>query len=312
MTSTATQHTSSTAAVLTGLRDTQSEITHAEVRKLHLTLEWAKLNQVEPDDDVDYANHGFFGDQAIPVAGDGAPLVAEFAAMELAAALGKSTDAGTTYLGRVLELAYRLPRLFRLVEAGKLPVWRAFKIADHTMALPMAGAADVDRFLAPAAHCCSWAQVERLVEEALVRYDPETADAKRREAAESRHFDVHTDRVGFDGTVPIDGVVDLADALDLDAAVSKKAKQLADLGDTDPLNVRRAKAVGELARHQLALDYDTNTEAPTGRSVVLFAHLTEEALKGAESVGRCGNTRSPISVEQIREWCGNPNAKVTV
>ncbi len=118
---------------------------------------------------------------------------------------------------------------------------------DHGVA--MAGAADVDRFLAPAARSCSWAQVERLVEEAMVRYDPETAEAERREAAESRRFDVHKDRVGFDGTVPIDGVVDLADALDLDAAVSKKAKQLADLGDTDSLDARRAKAVGELARH---------------------------------------------------------------
>src|SRR3989337_1626653 len=145
------------------------------------------------------------------------------------------------------------------------------------MPLPFKGAADVDRFLAPAAHSCSWPQVERLVQEALVRYDPEAAEAKRREAAERRRFDVHKDRVCFDGTVPIEGVVDLADALDLDVAVARKAKQLADLGDTDSLNVRRAKAVGELARQQLAFDYDTGepTSQP-GRSVVLFAHVSEE------------------------------------
>ena len=50
------------------------------------------------------------------------------------------------------------------------------------------------------------------------------------------------------------GELDLADALDLEQAVAGLAAQLKDLGSTDSLNVRRAAAVGELARHQLALD----------------------------------------------------------
>jgi hypothetical protein len=310
MTSTANPSTSSTAAVLTGLRATASEISRAEVDKLHLTIEWAKLNQVEPDDD--YANHGFFGDQAIPVAGQGAPLASEFASMELAAALGMSTDAGKAYVGRVLELAYRLPKLLARVEEGRLPMWRAFRIADHTMSLPMAGAAHVDRHLAPVAHSCSWAQLERLVEEAMARFDPETAAAKRAEAAESRHFDIHTDQVTRDGTVHVEGELDLADALDLDEAISKTAKQLADLGSTEPLDVRRSKAAGELARRQLAFDLSGEESPGSGRGVVLFVHLTEDAVTGAETVGRCEDTRSPIGVEQIREWCGNPNANITV
>ena len=143
MTSTADPTTDSTAAVLDGLRSKAAEAHRAEVDKLRLTVVWAVLNEVDPDSD--HANHGFFGDQPIPVAGEGAPLVAEFAAMELAAALGMSTDAGTTYLGRVLELRYRLPRLWAKLEEGRLPVWRAFRIADHTMTLPVAGAAHVDR-----------------------------------------------------------------------------------------------------------------------------------------------------------------------
>jgi hypothetical protein len=312
MTSTATETTSSTAAVLTGLREKAAECHQAEVDKLHLTLEWAKLNQVEPDDD--YANYpvssgGMFGDRGIPVAGEGAPLVSEFAAMELAAALGMSTDAGKTYLGRVLELGYRLPRLLARVKDGKLPMWRAFRVADHTVPLPMAGAAHVDRHLAPVAHSCSWAQLERLVEEAMVRFDPEAAAAKQREAAEQRHFDIHTDQVSYDGTVRVDGELDLADALDLEDAISQGAKQLAALGNTESLDVRRSMAAGELARRQLAFDLDTGE---TGRAVVLYVHISEAALRGTESVGRCGNTRSPISVEQIRQWCSNPNANVTV
>ncbi len=41
-------------------------------------------------------------------------------------------------------------------------------------------------------------------------------------------------------------------------------------------------------------------------------HISEDAFDGRSTIGRCGNTRSPISAEQIREWCGNPNAHITV
>ena len=40
----------------------------------------------------------------MPVAGEGAPLVAEFAITEYAAAIGVSTDAGKRYVGHALEL----------------------------------------------------------------------------------------------------------------------------------------------------------------------------------------------------------------
>jgi hypothetical protein len=309
MTSTATPNRPATTAdALVVLRGHKADRDAAEIAMLNDTIAWAVLNEVEPDGE--YANHGFFGDRPIPLAGQGAPLVSEFAAMEYAATLGLSTDAGNTYLGRALELRYRLPRLWARVEAGRVPVWRAFRIADQTMPLPVAGAGHVDRHLAPVAHSCSWAQLDRLVEEALVRFDPETAEQKRREAAESRRFDIATDQVSYDGTVRVEGELDLADALDLNDAITTGAKQLAALGNTESLDVRRSIAAGELARRQLALDLDT--EQIAGRSVVLYAHVTQAALDGAETVGRCSNTRSPISVEQIRQWCGNPHAQITV
>jgi hypothetical protein len=304
MTSTATHTTGSTAAVLDGLRAKTAEIARAEVEKAELTIEWAILNEADPAACV-----GFFADKALPVAGPGAPLVSEFALMEYAAALGVTTESGFAQVGGILELRYRLPKLWGKVLDGRLPLWRARRIAAHTTSLPRAGAAHVDRDLAPVAHSCSWAQLDRTVEAALVRFDPEAAEAKRREAAEKRHVDVHLDEVSFDGTVRIDAEVDLADALDLEEALRAGAKQQADLGSTESLDVRRAKALGDLARRQLAFGFDT--EAP-GRAVDLVVHISEDALAGTETVGRCGNTRSPVSAEQVREWCGNPNTTVTV
>ena len=52
---------------------------------------------------------GRYGDTGMPVAGEGAPLVAEFAITEFAAAIGVSTDAGKRYVGHALELCPPAP-----------------------------------------------------------------------------------------------------------------------------------------------------------------------------------------------------------
>ena len=56
------------------------------------------------------------------------------------------------------------------------------------------------------------------------------------------------------------GTLDVADALDLDAAVSAGAQSLKALGSTESLDVRRAQAVGALARRQLSLDLNANPD----------------------------------------------------
>ena len=63
------------------------------------------------------------------------------------------------------------------------------------------------------------------------------------------------------------GELDLADALDLDAAVAAGAQALKDLGSTDTLDVRRAVAVGDLARRQLTLDLNPTRHDRVRRTV---------------------------------------------
>ncbi len=64
-------------------------------------------------------------------------------------------------------------------------------------------------------------------------------------------------------------------------------------------------AVGEIARQQLALDLETGEIQPGhGRSVVLNVHLTQAAIEGVGgNVARCGNTRTPVLLDQVRAWC---------
>ncbi len=140
--------------------------------------------------------------------------------------------------------------------SGDLPAWKARRVAEQTIshALTPEAAAHVDRHVAPVAHKIGPAVMDRLVEEAIARFMPETAEETRRRAADCRHFTIEHDQVSFAGTSLIHGELDLADALDLDQAIRGIADQLKDLGSTEPLDVRRSVAAGDLARRQLALD----------------------------------------------------------
>ncbi len=62
------------------------------------------------------------------------------------------------------------------------------------MALCADGAAQVDAHLAPFAHAIGYAQLTRLIEEAMLRWDPQAAAEKRRAAADGRRVDIHVGR----------------------------------------------------------------------------------------------------------------------
>jgi hypothetical protein len=219
-------------------------------------------------------------ERALPLGGEGCPEVAEFAVAEFAAGLGKSTESGRRYLARAVEGHYRLTRCWARLEAGDLPAWRLGMIADQTMALSPAAAAFVDQHVAAVAHTVGPAQLMRLVEEAKARFDPGQTEADRLAAAETRKVDIDLAGVGADGVVSLDAGLDLADALDLETAVADLAHQLLLAGDDSPLDVRRSKALGLLARGQQALDLVADKEAER-RRVVLHVHLAEAALTRA-------------------------------
>src|SRR4051794_9965803 len=160
--------------------------------QLRIAAEYAAIN-TPTDTDRAATLPGTEG--ALMLAGEGTPAVAEFAALELAAAWGMSTDAGRMFLGQALEIHPRLPRTLRLLVDGDLPAWRARRIADHTMRLPADGAAWVDAEVAPVAGRVGPRVLERLVEEAIVRFDPETAALLALEALETRHATVTVDQV---------------------------------------------------------------------------------------------------------------------
>ncbi|SEE91994.1 HNH endonuclease [Ruania alba] len=312
-------------------------------------------------------------EQPMRLAGDGAPLVSDLEFTRLATALGQSNEAALAYVGVVVELAYRLPQLWSRVRAGQVSIYRARAVTRMSKRLPFAGAAWVDAQVAWTIGSCTVAQIERTVSAAMATFDPEQAAKDEQAALEGRHFDIRLDEaattaapgpgagLGVGSVVRVEGGLDLADALDLEAAVSDQARVLAGFLPGTSEDVRRSIAVGDLARGHTTLPIPTTPgsgeggsegvsgggAAPTtttgtsvvgapgatggmGRTVMLYLHLPADALNdhaeagtgessgtgegagnsgetgpvfGSGVVGRCENTKSPVSKEQIRQWC---------
>ena len=219
-------------------------------------------------DSMDDAACDWYGNQPIPVSGEGAPLVAEFSIAEFAVALGLSTETGKTYIGEALELRHRLPRTWARVVAGDLPgVAGPADRATHHRPVPGGRRVRRRQVTAPFAHKTRPAELERTITTAIARYMPDEAEARQQAAADGRRFEIdprHHELNGLSGTADVYGTLDLADALDLEAAVAGTAATLKDLGSQDSLDVRRAAAVGEIARRQLALDLTGDDDDETG------------------------------------------------
>src|SRR6478609_4030680 len=291
---TTTADIDSPTGVLGAVREVHSEITDLEIRKLQLAVEWAIMH---PAESILKAATVDGTEDELAIAGPGAPLVAEFCVAELALALGMSTGAGKRYLGDAVETRYRLPRLWKRVVAGEVPVWKARQIASRTIILSADAARFVDQHLAPVAHRCSYAQIDRAVDHARDMFDPEEAEAKRAEAAEHRHVNVRLGDVTIDGQVYIEATTDLADALAFEAAISAKAHDLLEDYAHLSLDVRRSMALGRLGNDS------------GGKELVIHAHHDASSPDGLVYVE---NTRSWITVEQLSEWCTDTNTKATI
>ncbi|QSR25227.1 DUF222 domain-containing protein [Nocardioides aromaticivorans] len=308
--------TVSTASLLSEIRDGVDLRDALIVREWQAITSWAEANVVDSPEGAATLTEGYL-DTGVPIAGPGAPLVSEFQLMELIAVLGRSPDGGRSYVGQVIECAWRLPLLYAAVVDGRVAPWRAQRIADLTRSLPAEAAAFVDRHLNAAVGGVGWAQLERLVTEAILRFDPERAEAERQAANEHRHCNItDTDE---HGNVHLDAYLDAGDGHDFNQAISREAALRGQLGDESSLDVRRAKAVGAIARRDLALDLliaeettgEVIAQAP-GRRVELNVHITDTAFTGDNTVGRCEETRSPVAVAQVKEWLQVPGTTVIV
>ena len=139
------------------------------------------------------------------------------------------------------------------------------RIADHTQALPRAGAVHVDPRLAAVAHKVGVALTESC---SATPWTPTTPSRPRRGRSRPPRPGTWTCTPAtrtVTGTIDVVASADTADTLDLEAAVAQAAADLAAGGSTDSLDVRRSMALGVIARHYLAATPSTPAEPRPGR-----------------------------------------------
>ena len=273
----------SAAGLLASITSRKAAEDRAAADVLDLAARWADLHPPESiHSAAAFTVPGFEHEE--PIAGPGCPLVAEFCVAELGTVLGTSTVSAKRLIGHALELRHRLPRLWTLVQAGKVPAWRARKVAEATIhatpALTVEAAGFVDAQVAAVAGRIGPTQLDRLVAETIKRYDLATPDPAADPedgylSVDPRHVTVTKDDVHFAGTIHLEADLDIADALDLDREVAHAAAVQKALGSTESLDVRRAKALGDLARTQTALDLHTQ-----GHDTATAAHATPTTATG--------------------------------
>src|SRR5689334_17498684 len=196
------------------------------------------------------------GDESL--GGDGTPAVSAFAPEPLAATLGVASETGMKLIADALDLQHRLPRIWRLVKRLEVEPYKARHVAQATHRLSREAAAYVDEQLADRLPSCSWRAIETAVAHAIARHHPELLEQREKSGKQSWHVTLrHPAPSEYAGTSWLDITGDTLDLTAFHDLVCDHAAQLKALGDTDELEVRKAKALGVIAAQQAQLDLTT-------------------------------------------------------
>ncbi|WP_248581250.1 hypothetical protein [Nocardioides sp. InS609-2] len=109
------------SAVLAFARSSRAAADREEANLLVAACEWADLHPASSVLDAAAFLLPGGSEHEEPVAGPGAPLVAEFCIAEFGAVLGISTVSAKHLIGQALELRHRLPRLWRRSKPATCP-----------------------------------------------------------------------------------------------------------------------------------------------------------------------------------------------
>ncbi|MGN0062906.1 MAG: HNH endonuclease [Nocardioides sp.] len=290
------------ASVLDAAVSAQAARRRADVALLEAAHRWALAHTVDdPRDAATWADgmalSSLFGERFVPLAGAGTPHVAEFAVVELSAALGVSHESALALTSDALDLVHRLPRLWRLVRALRVPAHLAREAAAASRDLDPAAVDHADRLLVWQPRRLNPHRIGVLVHEARLYADPDRARADHDEALATRRVEVRHDS-GAPGASEVHMTLDTADAVALDTTLGAIADSMAALGHPGSLDVLRATGVGVLADPQRTLDLLAAAEVPatqraTSEAVAtaeddMFRPATPLAGAGGRARGRSG------------------------
>jgi hypothetical protein len=205
------------------------------------------------------------GQRALPLGGDGAPAVLEFAVTEIAAELHVTTTSAKRLVADALMVRYRLPRLWQRMYDGCVPSWRARKVAQATRQLTKAQAIVVDDNVADYADGrLAYSRFMDKVAAEVIAADPDAAADAERKAAEQEFAKIGQANTHGRKTLYVKSSA--AELTRIDATISYLAEALRALGDADNEDRRRTKAVLLMANPLQALELMQALKAARSRN----------------------------------------------
>ncbi|HNI70222.1 MAG TPA: hypothetical protein PKM12_00010 [Marmoricola sp.] len=224
-----------------------------------------------------------------PLAGEGAPVVAEFAIAVFSASLSMSDFAARRFLGDAVEVRFRLPRLWQLVQDLVVPAWKVRGVCEVTRELGLDAVAWIDEQLAREPARVGLFRIERMAKQAAALFDPQAHAQLEQEIAERRGVFVYPpgERCGLPtaAITRVELLLDTPAANDFEATVRSLAAVLAEQGSEESLDIRRARAVGILADPATAAGLlagvDVPPPAPARVATTLVVHYSPEQLAAA-------------------------------
>jgi hypothetical protein len=251
------------------------------------------------------------GERAVRIGSDGTALVGEFLPLEIAGIKAISVSAATWLIRDVINLRDRHPLLWRSVQHGHVPPYRAFQLTQLAARydLSQVQAHDLDSRLASKFGRIGWARLMRLARGLIAIIAAENVKAAADAARAERY--VRTATTEQPVVTELWARLDTADAHQLEVTIATIAKTLANQGDTDELDVRRAKALGILATpgRAVAMLEGRDDQRYLPRTKV-YLHLSDTMLHGHSPVAR-GETLGPLVRDQLRDLFGTHRLTIT-
>ena len=280
--------------------------------------------------------------------GEGTPLVLGYCPSELGAVLETTYTGARHLIADALDLRDRLPRLWATVQDGQgrslegatgrrrhpHPDHRAGRRGRHR-----GTRGDRQLWVGPGSR--------PILEATIKQTDPDGARAAEQDAATRRFVAVGRANDHHIRTLIARGTS--LDILSFMAAVNRIAELLGDEGDPDPVDSRRSKAIGLLARPAHALELlarhqnartaeaaeedgepdpegDDHLSSPPNSPlrreghrcgcaprIRLHVHLTDAALRGADPRAVCRiEGLGPVTAQTVRDWLGRSDIAVTL
>jgi hypothetical protein len=256
----------------------------AEVRDLQVLLEWARAHSGEPD------HHR---DRLLELAGEGAPQVQEYCLGEIALARGTGVTATVNALVETMNLVYRMPETWKVLEAGDAEVGIARRVARLSSHLPLAVMPVVDKAVARVIAHESGGRVLELAEARIIEAAPEL-HASRVEGEMRKRY-VTSSRTDVYGLRTVIARCEAGDVVWIEATTSRVVEIITPLHPGATADELRSIAFGYLARPaellqlllenreeqdelDLGLEEPVTAEATRTRAMAMPADLLE-ALK---------------------------------